>query len=161
MILGVDPGLAACGWAVLNKNQKVIACGCIKTEKTEKLASRLGQIYSQIQKLGRQHKITKLAIESIFFAKNVKTAVVVAQAMGAIEAAAASLKIEVFEYTPLQIKIAITGYGRAEKKQVIKMLKQTVKNGPLIKNSHTADAVAAGLTHIFTFHPSVKTREQR
>jgi len=152
MVLGIDPGLAACGWAVLNKNHQIIACGCIKTKKEDKISKRLGQIYQQIQKLCRQYKITKVAIEAIFFAKNVKTAIVVAQAMGAVKAAADRMRIEVFEYTPLQIKIAITGYGRAEKHQVVQMLKQTLKNGSLIKNGHAADAAATGLTHIFTNH---------
>jgi len=153
IILGIDPGLAHCGWAVIdtgdNGNQ-LISCGCIETEKSEDFAKRLGRIYNQVKKLCRQYKAKELAIESIFFAKNVKTAISVAQAMGAIKAAAQNSGVAVFEYTPLQIKIAITGYGRASKEQIIKMVGESFKKKEVISNNHAADAAAVALTHTFT-----------
>ena len=150
MILGIDPGVASSGWAVLDDNHQLVVCGCIKTKKIDDFADRLSQIYHQVQDLCREHKVNELAIESIFFAKNAKTAIVVAQAMGVIKAAASSLGIKVFDYTPLQIKIAITGYGRAEKCQVAQMVQRTLEVDDVIKNNHAADAAAAALTHIFT-----------
>jgi crossover junction endodeoxyribonuclease RuvC len=150
MVLGIDPGLASTGWAVVDSGNRLVSCGCFKTKRDEGFAVRLAKIYNQIDKLCRNYKIRELAIESIFFAKNVKTAIIVAQAMGAIKAAAQNLKVAVFEYTPLQIKIAITGYGRADKEQVIKMVGESLKGKNIIENNHAADAAAAALTHIFT-----------
>jgi len=151
MILGVDPGLAHCGWAVINNDgDQLVSYGCIETKKNEDFAKRLGQIYNQIKELCRQYKIKELAIESIFFAKNVKTAINVAQAMGAIKAAAQNSEVVVFEYTPLQVKIAITGYGRADKEQIIKMVGESLKKKEVINDDHAADAAAVALTHIFT-----------
>ena len=153
MILGVDPGLAHCGWAVIDAGDdgnQLVSYGCVETEKSEDFAKRLGQIYNQVKKLCRQYKIRELAIESIFFAKNIKTAIKVAQAMGAIKAAAQNSGVAVFEYTPLQIKMAITGYGRADKEQIIKMVGESLEKKEIINDNHAADAAAAALTHIFT-----------
>ena len=154
MILGIDPGLAHCGWAVIDPanggGNQLVSYGCIETEKSEDFAKRLSQIYNQVRKLCRQYKIKELAIESIFFAKNIKTAISTAQTMGAIEAAAQNSEVAVFEYTPLQIKMAITGYGRADKEQIIKMVGESFKKKEIINNNHAADAAAAALTHIFT-----------
>ncbi|MDD3679678.1 MAG: crossover junction endodeoxyribonuclease RuvC [Candidatus Shapirobacteria bacterium] len=150
MVLGIDPGLASCGWAILSDAQTLIRSGCIVTKKADDLASRLDQIYCQTEDLCRQHKIDELAIESLFFAKNTKTALLVAQAMGAIKAAADNAGAKVFEYTPLQIKIAITGYGRAQKDQVVSMIRQSLGESVVLGNNHASDAIAAALTHLFT-----------
>ena len=153
MILGIDPGLASTGWAVIDAGDdgnRLVSCGCIETEKSEDFAKRLGQIYNQIKRLCRQYKIRELVIESIFFAKNMKTAINVAQAMGAVKAAAQNSGVAVFEYTPLQIKMAITGYGRADKEQIIKMVGESLKEKEVISDNHAADAAATALTHIFT-----------
>ncbi len=145
--------MAHCGWAVVDArgdSNRLIASGCLETKKTENFAARLAKIYNHIQAICRQYKIRDLAVESIFFAQNVKTAIVVAQTIGAVKAAADNLNVAVFEYTPLQIKIAITGYGRADKEQMIKMTGKNLANGDIIENNHAADAAAAALTHIFT-----------
>jgi len=150
MILGIDPGLASCGWAILPDSKTLSSCGCLETKKADNLANRLGQIYDQVIDLCQKNQVEEVAIESLFFAKNTKTALLVAQAMGAIKAAAYKNGAKVFEYTPLQIKIAITGYGRAEKSQVISMTKEELGDNQLLNNNHAADAVAVALTHFFT-----------
>ncbi|MGI6278459.1 MAG: crossover junction endodeoxyribonuclease RuvC [Patescibacteria group bacterium] len=155
MVLGIDPGLASCGWAILPDSKTLSYCGCLETKKADSLANRLGQIYDQVIDLCQKHQVEELAIESLFFAKNTKTALLVAQAMGAIKAAAYKKGVRVFEYTPLQIKIAITGYGRAEKDQVISMIKEELGNNQQLNNNHAADAVAAALTHFFTLKKEV------
>lgn len=150
MVLGVDPGLASCGWAILPDSKTLLSCGCLKTTKTDNLADRLGQLYQQIEKLCQEYQVEELAIESLFFAKNTKTAFLVSQAMGAIKAAANRSRVQVFEYTPLQIKIAITGYGRADKDQIAAMIRQELGENNQLANNHAADAVATALTHLFT-----------
>lgn len=150
MILGVDPGIADCGWALIDSQKRLIDSGCLKTSKTKPLPQRLAKIYSQIQTLCQKHQVKQMAVEAIFFAKNAKTAIMVAQATGAIKAAAAGLKVKVFEYTPLQVKIALTGYGRAEKNQVIQMVQRELKSQKKIKNNHAADAAATALTYLLT-----------
>ena len=114
MILGIDPGVASTGWAVLDKD-KLIASGCIKTSKKDDFSCRLSQIYQEVAEICSRWSVADLAIEEIFFAKNAKTALKVAQVMGAIKTAAQNNGVRVFGYTPLQIKIAVVGYGRAEK----------------------------------------------
>jgi len=150
MVLGIDPGLASCGWAILADPQTLSLCGCIVTKKDEELSSRLDRLYQKIFNLCRKYKIDELAVESIFFAKNSKTALLIAQVIGVVRIAAYQAGARVFEYTPLQIKIAITGYGRAEKEQVIALVEQSLGENKKLTNNHTADAAAAALTHFFT-----------
>ena len=150
MVLGIDPGLASCGWAILPNNKTLSVCGCLTTKKTDDLADRLSQLYQQVINLCQKYQVEELAIESLFFAKNTKKAFLVAQAMGAIKAAAHQSGARVFEYTPLQIKIALTGYGRADKNQVVSMVRQELGENNQLANNHAADAVAAALTHLFT-----------
>jgi len=153
VILGIDPGLASIGWAVLKFEKgvfKLIECGCIQTEKEVSFSSRLGIIFEEIKKLAVKFDLDVLAVEELFFAKNVKTAISVAQCLGVIKLAGNLLKLPVFEYTPLNVKMTITGYGRAEKHQVEMMVKQTLGLKNEIKPSHASDAVAVALTHCFT-----------
>ncbi|MDD5073831.1 MAG: crossover junction endodeoxyribonuclease RuvC, partial [Candidatus Shapirobacteria bacterium] len=150
MVLGIDPGLASCGWAILPDSKTLSVCGCLVTTRADDLSNRLGQLYQQVVDLCQKYRVEELAIESLFFAKNTKTALLVAQVMGAIKAAAYHSGVRVFEYTPLQIKIAITGYGRADKNQIAAMVKQELGENDQLVNNHAADAVAAALTHLFT-----------
>jgi len=150
MILGIDPGVASTGWAVLDKD-KLIASGCIKTSKKDDFSYRLSQIYQEVAEICSRWSVVDLAIEEIFFAKNAKTALKVAQAMGAIKTAAQNNGVRVFGYTPLQIKIAVVGYGRAEKKQVELMVEQMVVLNEKINSHHAVDALAAALTHQVIF----------
>jgi crossover junction endodeoxyribonuclease RuvC len=126
IILGIDPGTAITGFGVIEnspdkKSVRVIDYGCIMTSSTDRAETRLKELYSEIVKLIAKHKPQALAIETLFFFKNLKTVMPVSQARGVILLAAAQKDIPVFEFTPLQVKMTITGYGRAEKKQVQKM----------------------------------------
>ena len=150
MVLGIDPGLASCGWAVVDGEKNLIASGCIETTNKISFSDRLLKIYHRLIEVCRQNEVNEMAVESLFFAKNIKTAMKVAQALGVIKLAGKTSQLEVFEYTPLQIKMALTGYGRAEKQQVMAMVKQTLAADVKIKNDHVGDAIAAALTHMFT-----------
>lgn len=155
MILGIDPGLENTGWGVINyqlpiTNYKLIDCGVILTDKKDKSEERLEIIFEELQKIIKKYKVDEVAMESLFFAKNVRSAMAVAQAIGVIKVAAKNLGKPVFEYTPLQIKMALVGYGRAEKEQVETMVRSCLNLEEAISPSHASDAVAAALTHGFT-----------
>lgn len=151
-VLGIDPGLASIGWAVLGHNHgfKLLECGCFKTEKGTDFSLRLAIIFDEIKKLADKYSLEILAVEGLYFAKNVKTAIGVSQCLGVIKLAGEKLGLKVVEYTPLNVKMTITGYGRAEKQQVEFMVKQTLGIKEKISPSHAADAVAVALTHCFT-----------
>lgn len=150
MILGIDPGLANTGWAILEDEKTLIKCGCLKTKISDVSAVRLGQIYDEIECLIREYKVEAVAIETLFFAKNAKSAIKVSEAIGAIKICGQKNKLRVFEYTPLQVKMALVGYGRAEKEQVEEMVRNFLSLDKPINPSHASDAVAVGLTHLFT-----------
>ena len=153
VILGIDPGYARVGWAVLEVQSakcKVQSCGCIETSKNTNSQDRLVDVYKQIYALIKKYKPNELAIEELFFTTNAKTAFKVGEARGVIILAGAMQKIPVFSYTPLQIKIAVTGYGNADKGQVGRMIKAILKLKEMPKLDDTADAIAVALTHSFT-----------
>ncbi len=155
MILGIDPGLENTGWGIINHqssvdNYQLIGCGVILTNNKNKSEERLEKIFEEVQKIIKKYEVDEVAIESMFFAKNAKSALKVAEAIGVIKVATKNLKRPVFEYTPLQIKMALVGYGRAEKEQVEIMVKNCLNLDRDIQPSHAADAVAAALTHGFT-----------
>jgi len=147
IILGIDPGTAATGYGIIKKNRelKLIEYGCIKTAADLKTAERLKELHNQLNNLIKKHKPNIVAVEDIFFFKNLKTAVKVSQARGAILLTAAKFKIPVFECTPLQIKQAITSYGRAEKIQIQKMVKTLLNLKEIPKPDDAADALAAAI----------------
>lgn len=129
IILGIDPGTAITGFAVISgerrsEKPKVIDFGCIITDKVDSNAERLRIIHKEIESLIKKHKPEIMAVESLYFFKNLKTAMPVSQAKGVILLAAAQKNIPIFEFTPLQVKMSVVGYGRAEKKQVQKMAKE-------------------------------------
>ncbi len=132
IIIGIDPGVATTGYAIIkrqkgyNQKLKVIDFGCILTEKTWPAGKRLEKIHKNLTKLINKHRPDIIAVESLYFFKNLKTVMPVSQAKGVILLAAAQKKIPVCEFTPLQMKMAIAGYGRAEKKQVQEIIKKTV-----------------------------------
>jgi crossover junction endodeoxyribonuclease RuvC len=153
LILGIDPGFARVGWAILkNKDQKysLLNCDCIETQKEIVLEERLVKIYKQINILIKKYKPDILAVEDLFFTNNAKTAFKVGEARGAIILAGALQKIPVFSYTPLQVKIGVTGYGKADKSQVGRMVKAILKLQNLPKLDDAVDAIAVALTHAFT-----------
>jgi crossover junction endodeoxyribonuclease RuvC len=130
IILGVDPGSTIVGYAIINKNKdkylEVVDFGCIITDKFFTTGERLKKIHKEITKLIKNHGPDMMSIERLFFFKNLKTVMPVSQTKGVILLAAAQTKTPVLEFTPLQMKMAICGYGRAEKKQVQEMIKKTV-----------------------------------
>ena len=130
VILGIDPGSALCGYSVIKKHPdktlEVIDFGCISADKFSTCGERLKKIHGDVKKLIEKHKPNVVSVETLFFFKNLKTVMAVSQTKGVILLAAEEKKLRVFEFTPLQMKMAIAGYGRAEKKQIIEMIKKTV-----------------------------------
>ena len=129
IVLGIDPGTATTGFAILKrgeKNQKpeVIDFGCIITEPSQTAGERLLIIHNEVDNLIKKHKPHLVSVESLFFFKNLKTALPVSQAKGVVLLAAARKNVPIIEFTPLQVKMTVVGYGRAEKKQVQEMIKQ-------------------------------------
>ena len=148
IILGIDPGLATTGFGVIQKIEdkiEVIDYGCINTTPDLSNAYRLKIIYDEMAKLIKTHQPNILSVESLFFFKNLKTAMPVSQARGIILLAGAKKNIPIFEYTPLQMKMAITGYGRADKQQVQKMIKiqLNLEDKPEDKDKRKDDATDA------------------
>jgi crossover junction endodeoxyribonuclease RuvC len=153
IILGIDPGFARVGWAIVQSNKQKVTSnkfGCIETTKDTESQERLVLVYKQVCTLIKKYKPDSLAIEELFFTNNAKTAFKVGEARGVITLAGAMQKIPVFSYTPLQVKIAVTGYGHADKPQVGRMVKAILKLKELPKLDDTVDAIAVGLTHAFT-----------
>lgn len=149
-ILGVDPGTAKCGFGVIEKSQnsiKFIAGGVITTPPSQKLASRLLTIHAEVKEIISVHKPNEVAVEQLFFTKNVKTAMSVSHARGVILLAAAENKLRVFEYTPPQIKQATVGYGNAKKQQIQHMVARILKLKHIPKPDDAADALAVAICH--------------
>jgi len=147
IILGIDPGTAIIGYGLIKKDREIslLDYGCITTSKELTSAERLKELHTKLEKIIKKHKPDIAAVEDIFFFKNLKTVIKVSQARGVILLAAAQQKIPVFEYTPLQIKQAITTYGRAEKIQVQKMVKLLLNLKEIPKPDDAADALAVAI----------------
>ncbi len=159
LILGIDPGTAVTGYGIIRcwrGEVKLIDHGSIKTSTNDDAIKRLDLIYQQMLALLRQHKPHVLAIESLFFNLNAKSALAVGQAMGVIKLAAARKKIKVFEYPPLRIKMELTGNGRAKKRQIQSKVRQTLKVRRLPRPTHAADALAVAICHWQRTRPMVK-----
>jgi crossover junction endodeoxyribonuclease RuvC len=148
IVLGIDPGYERLGIAIIENGQKekVLYSDCFKTPKEEEFKKRLSLISKEIDRVISKFKPTKLAIENLFFNKNQKTVMRVSEVRGAIISLALLKGLEVYEFTPLQIKIAITGYGRSDKKQVIDMIRNLVNIGENIRIDDEFDAIAVALT---------------
>ncbi|MBE7032290.1 MAG: crossover junction endodeoxyribonuclease RuvC [Ruminococcaceae bacterium] len=152
-ILGVDPGYAIVGVGTVDyegNRFKVVDYGAITTEAGEDMFDRLKAIYDEMTKLIEYVKPDAMAIEELFFQNNQKTAINVAQARGVLILAAKNHNIPVFEYTPLQVKQAVVGYGKAEKKQVQQMTKAILNLTEIPKPDDTADALALAVCHAHT-----------
>jgi crossover junction endodeoxyribonuclease RuvC len=147
-ILGIDPGLARAGYGIVvssNGNFSAKTYGCIETKKNENTEIRFKIIYDSITKIILKEKPDEMAIEKLYFAKNVTNALTVSHARGVIMLAAANNNIPIREFTPLQIKQALTGYGRAEKKQIQKVIKMILNLKEIPKPDDTADALAVAV----------------
>ncbi len=149
-ILGIDPGLATVGWGVIdyiNGKAKVVSYGTILTSKDDKLPDRLKVIEEDLKCIISKFKPDEVALEELFFNNNVTTAINVAQARGVILLTAVKECGKLFEYTPLQIKQALTGYGRADKHQIQEMTKLMLNLTKIPRPDDAADALAIALTH--------------
>lgn len=152
-ILGIDPGIGRCGWGIIefqNQKLKVLSFGCIETSSKTAIPQRLKEVHEQITTIIKQYSPDFLAIEELFFNTNAKTAFIVGQARGVILLAASEQNLPIAIYTPLQVKMALTGYGRAEKEQIGKMVKTLLVLKEIPKPDDTADALAVALAHAFS-----------
>ena len=150
IVLGIDPGYALMGWGVVESEgsrMRLVAYGCIETKAGVPMQDRLRTLQLGVRDLLSIYKPDDVAFEELFFARNVTTAPMVGAARGAAIIAAAEYTENLYEYTPMQIKQAVTGYGKADKMQVQQMVKMLLNLPELIRPDDAADAVAAALTH--------------
>lgn len=150
VILGIDPGYAIVGWGIVEYSHskfRVLAYGAITTESDTPFPERLQQIYNDMCYLFEKYKPDAMSMEKLFYNSNQKTVIDVAQARGVITLAAQMYQKDIFEYTPLQVKQSVTGYGRAEKKQVMEMTKNILGLKSVPKPDDTADALAMAICH--------------
>ncbi|MFZ2154454.1 MAG: crossover junction endodeoxyribonuclease RuvC [Candidatus Moraniibacteriota bacterium] len=150
-ILGIDPGTATTGWAILEQHKKElipIAYGHISTSPKDSTCQRLKEVAADIEEIIEKYQPTEGAVEDLFFFKNIKTAMKVSQSRGAIMLTLIKAGLAVFEYTPLQVKQAVTGYGRADKRQVQEMVKNILKLREIPTPDDTADAIAIAICHM-------------
>lgn len=151
-VLGIDPGTGRLGWAIVEKTksgEKLVDSGCVETTANLPLPLRLEIIFNYLMALIQRYSPTDAAIEDLFFAKNQKTVISVGAARGVAILACQLSKLRINNYTPLQVKAAITGYGSADKKQVAYMVKQILKLEELPHLDDTTDAIALALFHLF------------
>ena len=154
VILGIDPGLATIGYGVIERGPgkkpslKYISCGLIETTPADARPERLKKINNELSRLIKKHRPNVLAMENIYFFRNQKTIIQVSQAGGVILLTAAKNNLPVFGFTPLEVKMTVTGFGRAEKTEVQKKIKKLLKLKELPKADDAADALAVALTYI-------------
>lgn len=150
IVLGIDPGYAIVGYGVVEYNNnhfRAIEYGAVTTEAHTPFNERIEKIYDGVSALIAKYSPAALAVEKLFFNTNQKTAIDVAQARGAIVLAAQKAGVRIFEYTPLQVKQSVVGYGRAEKKQVQEMTRLMLNLDKIPKPDDAADALAMAICH--------------
>lgn len=155
-IISIDPGYERLGIAIVERtgNKEVLVFSeCFKTKASLPFFERLGLVGREVARVIHEYSPTALAIENLFIETNQKTAMRVAEVRGAILYQAHILELKIYEYTPLQIKVATTGYGKATKQQVISMVKKLVSGAGAIKQDDEMDAIAIGLTHFAYYRP--------
>ena len=160
-ILGIDPGIATIGFGVVDSDKnghKLINCGVISTPAHTSLSSRLEQIYDDMCQLIDLFKPEAVSIEELFFSKNITTGIPVAHARGVILLCAFRCGVPVYEYTPMQVKQAVVGYGKAEKRQVMDMVRRILHLTTVPRPDDAADAIAVALCHARS-STSLLTRE--
>ena len=149
-ILGIDPGIAIVGFGLIESNRgsvRMLQYGAVTTEAGLPLATRLVQIENDMTALIAQPKPDEIAVEELFFSKNITTGIAVAHGRGVILCTAERLGVPIFEYTPMQVKQAVAGYGLADKKQVMDMTKRLLKLKAVPKPDDAADALAIAICH--------------
>ncbi len=149
-IIGIDPGYAIVGYGIVDKignSYKPVHYGCIKTSAKTEMPSRLLQIHRELEELLLEYKPSTASIEQLFFNNNAKTALLVGQARGVAMLSCVARGVSIYEYTPLQVKQALVGYGRAEKTQVQEMVKRILHLKEVPHPDDTADALAVAICH--------------
>jgi len=152
IILGIDPGTATTGYGIIENNQgklKAVDYGCILTDKKMKMPERLDFLGEELKKIMKKYKPRAMAVEELFFFKNAKTIITVGQARGVILFVGKNIGkktgLDIYEYTPLQVKQAVVGYGRADKNQVQQMVKSILGLKSTPKPDDAADALAVAI----------------
>lgn len=151
VVLGIDPGLATMGWGVVESagsRVRLVEAGAVITTPDRTLPQRLKEIYQGTKALLEKYAPDEIAFEELFFAKNITTGIAVGHARGCALCACAEYGKPLYEYTPMQIKQSITGFGKANKHQMQQMVRLLLKLEDIIRPDDAADAVAAALTHV-------------
>lgn len=164
IILGIDPGYAIVGFGVLEyrgNRFRVIDFGAITTQAGMPFNRRLEIIYDELTAIIEKHKPEAMSVEKVFYNSNAKTVIDVSQARGVIMLAAQKSRLPVFEYTPLQVKQSVVGYGRADKKQIQEMIRRILGLEKVPKPDDTADALAMAICHAHTSGSSVSALNMR
>ncbi len=159
IILGIDPGLALTGYGIIKETKgkmEEITYGCIRTSASDSTAQRLLHIYKGLEKVIIRFNPDSMAVEELFFNKNSRSAFLVGEARGAALLAAAQSNLDAFEYTPLQVKQSVVGYGRATKNQVMEMVKILLNLKKPVKPDDAADALAVAICHIHSHKLKIK-----
>jgi len=161
IILGIDPGTATTGYGLVEKkgnDVRYLTCGVILTDKAAAMPDRLLAIYTQLNRLLDTHEPDVIATEQLFFSNNVTTALQVGRTVGIVLLAAAQRGLPWVEYRPMEVKMAVVGYGAAEKKQVQYMVTQLLKLEKVPKPDDAADALAIAVCHAHSAHLTQLTR---
>jgi crossover junction endodeoxyribonuclease RuvC len=157
LVLGIDPGTAITGFGLVKSDAgdlALVGCGVITTPAKESLPARLQTIYRELTRIVAAYRPAEAAVEELFFSKNVRTALAVGHARGVILLALADATLPIYEYTPLQVKQTVTGYGQADKKQMQEMVRLILGLREILQPDDAADAVAVAICHIHSSHLS-------
>ncbi len=152
-VIAIDPGYGRCGVAIVERGtarEELLYSSCIETSSGMPFPERLAAVVGECERLSRQWRPDALAMEKLYFNSNQKTAMHVAEVRGALLAKAAELGLHVFEYTPGQVKAAVSGYGKSDKQAVARMLKSLLALQKEIKYDDEYDAIAVGIAHLAT-----------
>jgi crossover junction endodeoxyribonuclease RuvC len=151
-VLGIDPGIGTTGYGVVDEDRqggvRLIAYGAIETPPGVAMPTRLMQLHETALALMRQHQPESVAIEQLFFGRNVTTAIIVGQARGVVLLAAAQAGLDVFEYKPAEVKQALSGYGKADKRQMQEMVRLLLNLDHIPRPDDAADAIAIAVCHL-------------
>jgi crossover junction endodeoxyribonuclease RuvC len=151
-VLGIDPGIGTTGYGVVDEDRSgnliLVAYGAIETPPGAAMPSRLKQLYDAALALMRQHQPESVAVEQLFFGRNVTTAISVGQARGVVLLAAAQTGLDVFEYKPAEVKQALSGYGKADKRQMQEMVRRLLNLDHIPRPDDAADAIAIAVCHL-------------